>query len=84
MWLFSLSTNTRITVQWAWGAGVKQDPQSAPSSTAIPAGCGYAKSAFLSCNLHQLWEGERERQDAASELSLHPKHAAQPPAEGHV
>lgn len=60
------------------GAGVKQDPQSAPSFPAIPAGCGHAKSGFLSCNLHQLWEGERERQDAARKLSLHPKHSGQP------
>lgn len=76
MWLFSLSTSTSGTGQWAWGAGVKQDPQSAPSFTAIPAGC--AKSGFQSRNLHQLWEGERERQDAARELILHPKHSGQP------
>lgn len=77
MWLFP------PTVQWAWGAGVKQDPQSAPSFTAMPAGCACATAGFLSINLHQLWQGERERQDAAMELSLHPKHSGQPPSEGH-
>lgn len=76
MCFFSLSTSTSGTVQWAWGAGVKQDPPKCPQFHSHP--CSDARSGFLSCNLHQLWEGEGERWDAARELSLHPKHSSQP------
>lgn len=41
------------------GLGVKWDPQSAPSFTAIPGGHGYVKAGFLSCNLHCFREEVR-------------------------